>query len=299
MKRLRVLLLCIALLPLTAFAQELDCDVSVDFERLPSFNKEQLTDFARDVKTYVNQFSWTGKNYGSDKIKCSVSIFFQSATGDNKYTVQAFVGSQRPIYSGERKSGKDTPILRLKDDKWTFTYIKNQSLYHNEFRADALLSVLDFYAYLIIGFDNDSFDPLGGAKEFQKAADIANLASSSISIGWEATGASYSRTRLINEVIDAKYEPLRQSFYNYHYNGLDMMSEEARSALDTMLVSLKTMSDLRASINTQSLLIKTFFETKYMEIADIFLQYPNRSVYSTLASYDPSHQQTYDQYRMK
>jgi len=287
------------LLPLLSLSQELDCDVTVNYESLPSYNKEQLTDFAHQVKNYMNQYSWTGKNYGNEKIKCSINIFFLGASGDNKYTVQAFVGSQRPIYVNDSASNHDTPILRIMDDKWQFTYVKNQPLYHNEYRADALLNVLDFYAYVIIGFDNDSFDPLGGTKEFQKAAEIANLAATNSPTGWEPSGASYTRMRLINELLSAKYQVFRQTFYNYHYNGLDMMGTDSRAALDTVLTSLKTISDLRSTIDAQSLLVKIFFDTKYMEIADLFLQYPNRSVYATLAAYDPSHQQTYDQYKLK
>jgi len=42
-----------------------------------------------------------------------------------------------------------------------------------------------------------------------------------------------------------------------------------------------------------------FFDSKHSEIADVLLDYPDRSIYDRLGSIDPSHRTVYDEYRMK
>ena len=50
-------------------------------------------------------------------------------------------------------------MLRIKDDSWQFTYTRGQSMYHDNFKFNSLTSLLDYYAYMIIGFDDDSWEP--------------------------------------------------------------------------------------------------------------------------------------------
>ncbi|MDP2207436.1 MAG: hypothetical protein Q8K98_01510 [Bacteroidota bacterium] len=44
---------------------------------------------------------------------------------------------------------------------------------------------------------------------------------------------------------------------------------------------------------------KTFFDTKYLELCDIFLDYPDIQVFDKLNKIDPSHQKYYDEYKAK
>ncbi len=64
-------------------AQELDVDVTVNLQQVPAANKEYLSNFANDVKQYLNEFRWTTEDYMGEKIHCSMSIFFINGTPDN------------------------------------------------------------------------------------------------------------------------------------------------------------------------------------------------------------------------
>jgi hypothetical protein len=66
-----------------------------------------------------------------------------------------------------------------------------------------------------------------------------------------------------------------------------------------MLNSIEAIADLRKSQNPRSILVKAFFDSKYMEIADVFLNWPDRSIYDRLTIADPAHQGTYDTYRRR
>jgi hypothetical protein len=278
-------------------AQELDCDVTVNYESIPSTNKEFLVDFAREVKTYMNSYKWTDEDLGGEKISCSLNIFFSSASGATGYSAQIFVGSQRLIYEG---NGKTTAVIRIKDDMWDFVYEKNQPIYHNEYRFDPLASLLDFYAYVIIGFDFDTHEAMSGTRFFQRASNIVNLgASASYSRGWTKTTGTYTRAGLIEELLNSRYSSLRQGLYDYHFNGLDMMASDRKVAFQTIISVLDQFADFRQSEGSSVLFTRIFFDTKYLELANLFTDYWDPEIYTKLDAIDPLHQSYYDDYRNK
>jgi len=283
--------------PSRLVGQELDCDVTVNYESVPSTNKEYLIDFVREVRTYMNSYKWTNEDLEGEKIKCSLSIFFTSASGATGYSAQVFVGSQRLIYQGD---GKMTAVFRIKDDMWDFVYEKNQPLYHNEYRFDPLASVLDFYAYVIIGFDFDSHEPLSGTPFFQKASNIVSLgASTNFSRGWTKSTGTYTRVGLIEELLNSRYAPLRQGLHDYHFNGLDLLASDRREAFQTIINVLDLFADFKTTEGTGVLYTRIFFDTKYLELADLFTDYWDPEIYTKLNAIDPSHQRYYEEYRNK
>jgi hypothetical protein len=283
--------------PARLIGQELDCDVTVNYESIPSTNKEYLVDFTNEVRTYLNSYKWTTEDLEGEKIKCSLSIFFTSASGSTGYSAQVFVGSQRLVYQGD---GKVTAVFRIKDDMWDFSYEKNQPIYHNEYRFDPLASVLDFYAYVIIGFDFDSHEALSGTPFFQKASNVVNLgASTSFSRGWNKSTGTYTRAGLIEELLNSRFTPLRQGLYDYHFNGLDMMASERKQAFQTIVNVLDLFADFKTTEGTGVLYTRIFFDAKYLELADLFTDYWDPEIYTKLDAIDPSHQRYYDEYRIK
>lgn len=287
-----------------AFAQELDCDVKLEMPSLTTEARSNLDDFVVQIKQYMNSYRWTKEDLNGEKIKCTIEITVLSSSGDNRFTAKAFIGSQRPIY---KLNGRSTATTRILDDKWEFGYIRNQSLTHDEYRFDPLLSFLDFYAYVIIGYDFDSGDfnlPKQGAGSpyFQKALEIINKArnTSGAGKGWdETTTGVYSRGQLIDELINPKFQDLRDAAFRYHYRGLDLLYKDDIRARKNILTSLQKIANLQKKINRSTLSIRVFFDTKYLEIADIFLKEPDLTVYTELSKIDPAHQQTYSDYSQR
>ena len=244
--------------------------------------------------------SATNEDFGGEKIQCAMNIIFLSATQDYHYSAQVFVGSRRPIYVGNDRSGRETALLRILDEQWDFDYVPNKPLYHDEYQFDALADGLDFYAFLIIGFDMDTYVELSGTPYFQKALNIANLAVGSPGgTSWKQQAGTYSRFGFIDELMNLKNQSFRVAFHQYHFDGLDLLATQPKQGLENMLQAITSVAAIRQQFDPRSLLVKTFFETKYMEIADVFLQDPDRSVYNELARLDPTHQGTYQEYSQK
>jgi hypothetical protein len=278
-------------------AQELNCVVTMKTEGMPAEAVENLTDFVGQVTQYMNSYRWTGVDLGGEKIKCVIDFQFTGTTRQNHFTVKAFIGSERPIFQSQ---GRSTALVRLLDDKWEFDYIRGTSLSHNEMLFDPLLSCLDFYAYIILGYDFESYKPGDGTVFFSKAADLVNKGRSSGNAGpgWDVTSDNvYSRQLLVDELLNSKLIDVRLAIYKYHYKGLDLLAKDEIRARKGMLAALEKIGTLSEKINRRSLIIKLFFETKYLEIAQTFAKDPDLTVWSRLIKIDPTHQTDYERYK--
>ncbi|MER3523637.1 MAG: hypothetical protein C4326_06085 [Ignavibacteria bacterium] len=278
----------------TTIAQQVQCDIRVNYESIPSTNKDLLTNFAADVRDYINNYSW-GSDVLDEPIKCTMEIFIQNVVGENRYSAQVFVGSSRPIYSSNQSSA----VLRLKDEAWEFTYIRARPINHNLYTFNDLASFLDFYVYLIIGFDYDTYDNLNGTPHFQKAADIASLGRSAGARGWQPSTSGFSRIQLIEEILNARFAPVRTASFLYHFAGLDSLSSAPDRAYRNMIEAIRMIGDVKKTADARNQIIRVFFDTKYMELAQLFVNYRDPKVYYDLATIDPTHQTTYEEYRKK
>ncbi len=277
-----------------SFAQELECNVTVNYESLQTNNRVLLEGFGQVVQDYMNMTHFTGKDWVGPKIPCTINILFVSASTDIDYSAQVVIVSQRAIYDTITFS----PMLRVNDNTWSFKYQKGQSMYGNQSTFDPLTSFLDYYANVIIGFDYDSYEELGGTEYFSKAFGIVTLANSSgNSGGWSASGLTYSRWNLVSDLMNDKFRPFREAFYNYHYNGLDIFNNNKyRSiALENIANLVHTLEQLRTKVDLNTTLIRAFFDAKNGEIAD-YLKYSNDpSLFATLKKIDPRHLSRYDE----
>lgn len=294
-KRMPLALLAIISLVATTHvinAQELDCTVKVNYESVSTTNKDLLVNFEADVREYMNNYKW-GNDVLDEKIKCALDIFIKNATGD-RYSAEVFIGSQRSVLN----SGGTKGVLRLKDDAWEFTYVKGRPIIHNPYSFNDLASFLDFYAFLIIGYDYDTYEKLSGTPFFQKAADICNLGRATGGKGWQPTKTGYSRIQLIDEILNSKFAPVRLASYKYHFSGLDSLATSRTRALKNAHDAILMIGQVRKSADPRSQIIKVFFDVKFQELAELFIGYDPK-VYLDLASIDVSHQTTYEEYRKK
>jgi hypothetical protein len=279
---------------LPAQSQQVDCTVTVNYEAVGTANKDLLRDFENEIRNYVNNYQW-GTEQLDEKVKCNVDVFIQSVTGENRYMAQLFVGSQRPIF-GTKKS---TASVRLFDEAWEFTFLKDRPINHNPYAFNDLTSVLDFYVYLILGYDYDSYERLGGTPWFQKASDVASMARTSSQKGWQLVTTGYSRTQMVTDILNPTVIPVRASFYQYHFNGLDSIAVDRQKGWEQMKRAIEQIGVAKKGIDARNLAFKSFFDTKYLEIAETFFEYPDPNFFILLSKIDPSHQKTYDEYRLK
>ncbi len=272
------------------YAQELNCKVNVNFESLPQSNKDNLREFARVVEHYMNKTRFTNSSWDVDKIECTLEIFFMSASSEVNYNAQVFIGSRRAIYQSESFS----PMLTILDNNWSFIYEKNQALNQNQSIFDPLTGFLDFYAYLIIGFDLESWEEFGGSPYFTKAMDIVNLgASSKFSSGWQRSSSTYSRRGIAEDLLNERFRNFREAFYDYHY-GVDIFAKNKTIGHEKIVGLIKTVETLRTKLNVSGPLLNTFFDAKHGEIIDLLRDYPDKDLVRILKRIDPPHAAKYE-----
>ena len=275
------------------FAQELKATVQVNYESLPTIAKEKLRDFGSEVESYLNMNNFTTYDYGDYPIECNFNIFFTQTSGEKVYSAQVVVTSTRPL---EEIEGS-TLMMRVQDSPWTFEYETGQSWIMNLGDFNALTSFFDFYAYIIIGLDLDSYFEKGGSDLFQKAYDIANWGSSTgYSKGWKMESTSYNRMYFVRNLLDGSFEQFRVDYFNYHWNGLDLYKSDRQRSIGTMAQLIKNLAKVKDKLDPRNIILRVFFDAKNRELAKYMKEYPDKNeIYQMLIKVDPGHITKYDE----
>ncbi len=274
MKKLFVILL-IFLLTTSLKAQELRCRVQINYSQVKTTNVQIFKNLQKAVSDFMNQTRWTNYVFApEERIDCSILIIIQQFNGTDYFKGTIQVSSNRPVYN----SSYTTPVLNLRerDGSFEFRYYENQPIEFNErsFTGD-LAYTLAFYAYLIIGYDFDTFKQNGGAPFFEKLRTIVANAQSSPSSAWKAMGTNKydNRYYIAKDLNDDAFAPFHKALYEYHRLGLDLMADDIASGRQGVLQALRDLQALYAK-KPQSFLIRMFLDTKRQEIINIFSQAP-------------------------
>lgn len=290
------------------FSQELDPTVDVNLDKVNSDARDRLANFKNEVTDYLSKTRFTNEDIVNDvrgkayKIKCNFQVFFTNSVGFDYYEAQVVITSQRWVYHSLTNYGteKTSPLMKIKDETWQFNYIKGQAMQHDELRFNNLTSFLDYYAYLIIGFDDDSWESKLGTKRFQKAQDVVNLAlANQVTTGWtDNTLTKASRNTYTLDLLNSKYDNFRKAVWTYHFAGVDSIYWNKRQALERMTQALEIIGQLRKA-EIRSFTIREFFDAKYLEIAQSMVDYYDKTIFRRLGEIDPDHISTYDEYSRK
>lgn len=264
---MRKILLLLAFFSITFVkAQELNCTVVVNADKVTNVDKQIFKSLERSLNDFVNKTAWTEKSYKDfEKINCSMFITVNSFENNNfDTTIQ--VQSSRPVYN----SSYTAPILNINDKDLAFQYIEFQNLTFNPNNYESnLISTIAFYAYIIIGVDAETFSVDSGTPFFQLAQNVASNAIPSGVASWSQSDKTQNRYYLISDLLSPTYKPYREAMYQYHFNGLDKMSSDlkaSKQAISNSINSLRTVYDLRPS----AYLLRIFFDAKSDEIVSIF-----------------------------
>ena len=291
---LLILLLALAVPRGSATAQELRCSVTVNISALQGTEFTYLTDLQEDITRYLNDRSWTDDVFlDRERIDCALQITFTRALTLNTFEAQVVVSATRPIYGTLQR----TQTLLVQDSRWgPFTVTQGQGLIYAPNRFDPFVSVLDFYANLILGYDYDSFSELGGQAYFERARAIAELARGVDAEGWFVVGDERTRGNLITQLLDPRFEPLRRVSFAYHFGVLDHFATQHEQAWEGAMAVLETLNELYQEFNARRFATDVFFSAKYTEFADLLEDAPRSAeAYELLAEMDAPHISTYDQ----
>lgn len=274
-----------------ASAQEFNCNVSLNYQLLTGNDFSFLDELRRQIDEYINERSWTDHKYQEhERINCSVQVTIEEAITLTSFRARLVVATRRPIYG----TMQSTPVVQFNDSEWTFNYSQGTPLVYDLDRYDPLTSVIDFYVYLMLGYDYDTFSELGGTLYFQRARRIAERAQASGAQGWAQVSADQGRYQLIQQLLDQRFVDLRRAYYQYHFEGLDRFVREPDVARETVLSVLASLDELRLQLS-RTYAGDLFFSSKYQELPSLF-ENSNSSVqaYQLLSRVDPAHLSEYN-----
>jgi hypothetical protein len=295
LKRLFVLLFVMGV-ALGARAQELQCDVVVNSEQVAITNRQVITEMQSRIFEFMNNRRWTNQSYRvEERIKCRILINLTEMPEVGTFRANVQVVSVRPAYG----TGYESTLFSFIDRDWFFQFTEAQPLDFaaNNFTSN-LSAMLAYYAYMIIGMDNDSFGKLGGSPAFDQARGILNLAASQTSTfpGWRPFEGNRNRYWMIDNLQDPVFVPFREGIYAMHRQGIDLMAqdpEKARKATLDVLRNIQKISQQKPG----AAIIRSFFEAKSDELINIFktaAPADKQAAYTLLTQVDPTNNTKYE-----
>jgi hypothetical protein len=247
MKYLLLFILIVCLPTNILHSQELKCNIQVNTQQVQGTNKKIYQTLQTALYEYMNKRAWTNHTYSiNERIDCNIQISITQQVSADEFLGTIQIQSRRPVYN----SSYNTTMFNYIDQNFNFKYVEFEALELNEnAHKSNLTSVLAFYAYVILGFDYDSFSLEGGSEYFNKAEKLVNNAQNSPDKGWKPFEAKNNKNRywLIKNILDKRYAPLREFNYKFHRLGLDLMSakpNEGRTEIsDDLLLLQKVYRD--------------------------------------------------------
>jgi len=270
-------------------ATELNCEVEINTDKISDGNKEIFDELKKAITDYMNTTKWTNATFSTnEKIYCKLLLTVSTWDINNslmKGDLQ--IQSQRPVFN----STYTTTIINFRDTKVNFNYDIGQQLVFSEIdMEDNLTAILNFWAYMIIAMDFDSFELKGGDPYYERAAQVVRLAESAGETGWKAFEDNTNRNAVLSAFTNNQTAPIRQMLYDYHRLGLDQMVVTVDKGRSTITHTLENLSKIY-DVAPMSVCLTMFKDAKLDELINIYSKAnmtEKESVYEMLYQVYPS-----------
>ena len=286
-----------ALMSLSGFcasAQELLCTVEVNTDQVNGTYKQVFETLQQAITEYMNTTVFTNTQIAAnEKIECRLFFTVKEYTDDVvKGDLQ--IQSMRPVYN----SSYTTTLINFRDTKVEFTYREGEPLVYSLNNMESqLTAILNFYAFLVIAVDFDSFSPKGGEPYFERLKQIVQMAQSSGETGWKAFEDTKNRSAVLASFTDAPASVIRDAMYQYHRQGLDLMSTSVDKGRASVTESLDAIAKIYSAA-PMPVALSMFKDAKLDELVNIYSKAPQRereAVYKLLEPIYPTERERLEQ----
>jgi hypothetical protein len=278
-------------------AQELYCNVQVSAQKLQGSNRDIFQNMQKDIYEFMNNTVWTENVFSySERIQCNIIINLTEQLSSEVFNGTLQIQLSRPVYNTTYES----TVLNFVDNNFQFNYVEFQPLQYNPNAfSNNLVSVMAYYAYLLIGVDYDTFSNEGGTQYFQVAERIVNNAQNATEAGWKPYDGSRNRNRywLVKNILNKEYSGVRQFLYQYYIKGMDQMESNPTEARRSIYESLKSLQETyRRHPDPYMYYMSLITEAKVSELVSIFTPaFPEEKnrVVEILTEIDPGNETKY------
>lgn len=268
-------------------AQELNCTVEVNAQKIEGGSKSVFQTLQEAITEYMNETAFSNATFANnEKIDCRLYLTVSEYT-DDRITGDLQVQLSRPVYN----STYTTTLFNFKDNRVSFEYREGEPIIFNETTVENnLTAILNYYAYLFLALDFDSFSPQGGQPFYERAASIVQAAQSMGEIGWKAFEDPKNRSGVLTSFTAPATSAYRQMLYDYHRKGLDEMvtsPDKGRAAITSSLSAIETIY----KADPMSAALSIFRDSKLDELVNVYSKSPQTErdlVYKLLQPIYPS-----------
>ncbi len=269
MSKKSLLFLLLSILSFPIVAQEINCNVTVNAQNIQISDRSIFQDMENAFEQFLNNRRWTNESFrAEERIRCNMVLTMESMPSIGSFTASLQIQVLRPVYG----TNYETVVFNFADRNWQFDYTESLPLEFNENAFNTnLTSMLGFYAYVVLGYDYDSFARLGGSPFFDKAFNVVINAQQSPRAGWKQFESNRNRYWITENLMSSQMLPVREAIYEYHRLGLDMFGRDPEQGRDAVLAALQKIKEVNR-LRPNSVIINSFFDTKSDELANIFAQ---------------------------
>jgi hypothetical protein len=250
------------------FAQELNFTVIINSDRSRIQNTDVFNQMKASFEQFLNGRSWTTDEFrAEERIKGNLLITINDVPQVGSYNATVQIQTVRPVYG----TNFESLLFNFADRNWNFEYIESQPLEFNRFTyLNNVSSLLAYYAHIALGIDYDSFESRGGDDFFEIANDIVNNAQQSGRQGWgQSTSDRRNRYWLINDIyISSVYSKIRDAYYLYHRQGLDILQVQPDQAYINILEAIRILAEANEA-QPNGIFTISFMDAKSDEVAQI------------------------------
>ncbi len=280
-----------------SFSQELNCNVQVSAQKIQGSNRQVFITMQKDIYEFMNNTVWTNMIISyAERIDCNILINLTDQFSADEFRGTIQIQLRRPVFN----TTYNTTMLNFIDNNFQFRYVEFQPFeFDPSIHKSNLISVLAYYAYIIIGIDADSFSPEGGTEFFQVAEKIVTNAQNAPEPGWKPYDGSRNRNRywLVKNILDKEYAEVRKFLYEYHINGLDKLESRASEARTNIVESLRLIQETyRRKPDPYMYFLQIILDAKADEIVNVFAEaFPEEKerVLEILNEIDPANKAKY------
>jgi hypothetical protein len=274
---LRTVILMLVLFSGFVYGQRIEAEVELEEDALPQDKREKLRDFPDKVMHYLNSHDWSDDPWNTPVyINVQLILSDKSSGAEERYDGKLLIHNNYDV--------------QFFDQRWRFAYQSGDMLIHSEGTLDSFTSMLDFYIYLILGFEFDKWGTLAGNAYFEKAKQIAEQSKFGLGRfinGWDR------RLELVERLLSDPHRSYRE-MVDYYYYGLSFVNQNNAKAREHVATAVERLDNI-LRLDPENEYAKKFIDAHYMEMLEIYRRALDKSPLRTLMVLDPSHQRAYQE----
>ncbi|RKY90258.1 hypothetical protein DRQ15_07830 [candidate division KSB1 bacterium] len=266
----------ITMFPPRGWTQKVIATVTVDLRRIPHERRYKVENLQDKLLSYINNFKWTEERYDYE-IPIVIQIYLEdvSTNYEDRYKGRFLISNRSD--------------MQFFDRRWMFNYSFTDNLQHSDTNFNPLTSFIDFYIYIMLGFEYDKCGRFAGTEFFEKARNISQQARFSRFIdGWD------ERKVLIDKVLSKENLTFRQAV-DLYFLGLSYQQQDSTALRKYCREAIALLYKM-LQYDPQHQMAQQFTKNHSAEIIDIFKNTRDKSVFQKMILIDPAHKDMYQKY---